>query len=124
MVHRPSCASPGYELAESGCKLWILCVNGFIIPLVSRECPRRSVMFRHLAPGLAFVGKAGNTEHVFQLDVLQLGDIDQAFRVTQSVLENGFTLRNQPAAEIIEAIVRTAPIDNVGGGPELVSVGQ
>ena len=44
-------------------------------------------------------------------------------RIAECVVEHPLTLGDRPAAEVVEAIIRTAAVDDVGRGPELIPVG-
>jgi hypothetical protein len=52
-----------------------------------------------------------------------LGVVSQRVRGRQSCLPSGPSLAQQPAPEVVEAVVRTAPVDQVGGAPQVPVVG-
>ena len=86
-----------------------------------------------LLPGQRLVGVIGDVEHVVALQrvapppkgpaTADLGVGSQGVRVGQGGLPEGTSLTQQPTSEVVEAVVAAAAVDQVGGSPQLPTIG-
>ena len=52
-----------------------------------------------------------------------LGVVSQRVRIRQRGLPDGLSLAQQPASEVVKAVVGAAAVDQIGGAPQVPAVG-
>ncbi|SCE00966.1 hypothetical protein GA0115240_135228 [Streptomyces sp. DvalAA-14] len=85
---------------------------------------------RELLAGRRDVCVPGDAQHVLAVRIHALGrrgqddgQVREPVRFGDYALEGLKSLRDQPAAEVLEAVVGASAVDEVGGGPQRVRVG-
>src|SRR5262249_46244036 len=115
----------GFRVAVSPPQLREPLLQVVLLPRLAPRFAAQEAVPRQVAAGLLLVDLTGHVAERLEFTgrLVRPGDPRQVLRVLQGRLVHVPAAGNQPAAEILEAVVGTAAADEVRGAPQVPVVG-